>query len=306
MLLLDEPAAFLDVRHRLSFYELLAEVAARDGIACAVAMHDLDAAARFATQRRPDARRAAWSPRGTPDEVMTAARLGAALDAEIAVGVARAERAALLLCRLRRPPASLTGRRGLSRAPAGGGARSRASSVIPVRTATTLPVRERTTSVGRLSIVVERATPRPSTSWTMGYVSPCVERVLAAGRPDRACRCSRPRRRAPVAPAARDLDRRWAPRRGRAGTRSPRSRGAPRWPRSWLSETSAPPSPPSARRCDQGEREVRRVAPDHAGSPRTRRRAAGARSREEHDDEPQRAERGAERARAAALVAHHR
>jgi iron complex transport system ATP-binding protein len=85
VLLLDEPAAFLDVRHRLSFYSLLAEAAARRGIACAVAMHDLDAAARFATSAvLVDRGRVVAS--GTPAEVMTSARLGAALGAEIAVG----------------------------------------------------------------------------------------------------------------------------------------------------------------------------------------------------------------------------
>ena len=48
LLLLDEPGAFLDVRHRLELYELLADVASRDGIGCLVAMHDLDSAARVA------------------------------------------------------------------------------------------------------------------------------------------------------------------------------------------------------------------------------------------------------------------
>jgi iron complex transport system ATP-binding protein len=86
VLLLDEPAAFLDVRHRLGFYELLAETAARDGIACAVAMHDLDAAARFATSVVL-MREGRVLASGKPDEVMSAEQLGAALDAEIAVGV---------------------------------------------------------------------------------------------------------------------------------------------------------------------------------------------------------------------------
>jgi iron complex transport system ATP-binding protein len=85
VLLLDEPAAFLDVKHRLSFYGLLAEAASRQGIACAVAMHDLDAAARFATSAvLVDRGRVVAS--GTPTDVMTSARLGAALGAEIAVG----------------------------------------------------------------------------------------------------------------------------------------------------------------------------------------------------------------------------
>jgi iron complex transport system ATP-binding protein len=86
VLLLDEPAAFLDVRHRLGFYGLLAETAAREGIACAVAMHDLDAAARFATTVIL-MREGRVIAAGAPDDVMTTAQLGAALDAEVAVGV---------------------------------------------------------------------------------------------------------------------------------------------------------------------------------------------------------------------------
>ncbi len=86
VLLLDEPAAFLDVRHRLLFYGLLAEAAERDGIACAVAMHDLDAAARFATSAvLLRAGRVVAS--GAPEDVMTADRLGAALEAQLGVGV---------------------------------------------------------------------------------------------------------------------------------------------------------------------------------------------------------------------------
>ena len=49
LLLLDEPAAFLDVRHRLELEELLADVVAREQMACLVAMHDLDSAARWAS-----------------------------------------------------------------------------------------------------------------------------------------------------------------------------------------------------------------------------------------------------------------
>jgi iron complex transport system ATP-binding protein len=86
VLLLDEPAAFLDVRHRLGFYELLADAAAREGIACAVAMHDLDAAARFATTVVL-MREGRVIAAGAPDHVMTTTQLGAALDAEVAVGV---------------------------------------------------------------------------------------------------------------------------------------------------------------------------------------------------------------------------
>jgi iron complex transport system ATP-binding protein len=86
VLLLDEPAAFLDIRHRLGFYGLLAEVASRDRIACIVAMHDLDAAARFAS-KVVLMREGRIVASGRPDDVMTSDRLRGALDAKIAVGI---------------------------------------------------------------------------------------------------------------------------------------------------------------------------------------------------------------------------
>jgi iron complex transport system ATP-binding protein len=86
VLLLDEPAAFLDVRHRLELYDLLSDVVVRDGIGCLVAMHDLDAAARVAHHvvLMRDGRVVAAGP---PDEVMTAVTLRATFDAEVDVGV---------------------------------------------------------------------------------------------------------------------------------------------------------------------------------------------------------------------------
>jgi iron complex transport system ATP-binding protein len=86
VLLLDEPAAFLDVRHRLSFYGLLAEAAERERMACVVAMHDLDAASRFATSAVL-LRGGRLVAAGAPGDVMTSDQLGAALEAEVVVGV---------------------------------------------------------------------------------------------------------------------------------------------------------------------------------------------------------------------------
>ena len=86
VLLLDEPAAFLDVRHRLAFHELLSEVAARDAIACVFATHDLDAAARFAsTAVLMQGGRIVAS--GPPSQVMTPAQLEPVFEAEIVAGV---------------------------------------------------------------------------------------------------------------------------------------------------------------------------------------------------------------------------
>lgn len=48
VLLLDEPTAALDLRHQLVVLETVRETAREDGIAVAVAMHDLTLAAQFA------------------------------------------------------------------------------------------------------------------------------------------------------------------------------------------------------------------------------------------------------------------
>jgi iron complex transport system ATP-binding protein len=82
VLALDEPSAFLDVRHRLELYDLLAEVAKREKVACVVAMHDLDAAARVATQVLL-LRGGRLVASGPPGEVMTPARLGETFDVEL-------------------------------------------------------------------------------------------------------------------------------------------------------------------------------------------------------------------------------
>jgi iron complex transport system ATP-binding protein len=86
VLALDEPSAFLDVRHRLELYDLLAEVAKRDGVACVVAMHDLDSAARVAT-RVVLLRGGRVVASGPPAEVMTPPLLGETFDVELDVVV---------------------------------------------------------------------------------------------------------------------------------------------------------------------------------------------------------------------------
>lgn len=86
VLLLDEPGAFLDVRHQLDLYELLAgEVKGRD-LACLVVMHDLNVAAQFADRivLMKDGRVVAS---GTVDEVMTWKTLKETFDTDLYCGV---------------------------------------------------------------------------------------------------------------------------------------------------------------------------------------------------------------------------
>ena len=48
VLLLDEPGAFLDVRHQIDLYALLRETVRTQKLACLIVMHDLNVAAQFA------------------------------------------------------------------------------------------------------------------------------------------------------------------------------------------------------------------------------------------------------------------
>ena len=83
-LILDEPAAALDVRHQLELFALL-DARRRAGAAVAVVVHDLNLAAAWCTRV---ALIGAGAPPlvGSVDEVLTPERLRAAFGVEIAVG----------------------------------------------------------------------------------------------------------------------------------------------------------------------------------------------------------------------------
>jgi iron complex transport system ATP-binding protein len=86
VLLLDEPGAFLDVRHQLELYELLAsEVKGRE-LACLVVMHDLNVAAQFA-DRIVLMKNGRVVAAGAVDEVMTWKTLKETFDADLYCGV---------------------------------------------------------------------------------------------------------------------------------------------------------------------------------------------------------------------------
>jgi iron complex transport system ATP-binding protein len=84
VLLLDEPSAFLDVRHQLALYELLGELArAPDPVTVVVVVHDWNAAAQYAS-RVVLMRAGAIVASGAPAEVMTPARLADVFEADLA------------------------------------------------------------------------------------------------------------------------------------------------------------------------------------------------------------------------------
>jgi len=86
VLLLDEPGAFLDVRHQLDLYELLATEVRSRQLACLVVMHDLNVAAQFA-DRVVLMKAGRIVAAGRVDEVMTWNTLKETFDADLYCGV---------------------------------------------------------------------------------------------------------------------------------------------------------------------------------------------------------------------------
>lgn len=85
VLLLDEPGAFLDVRHALDLYELLAAEVKERKLACLVVMHDLNVAAQFA-DRVVLMKSGRVVAAGTVPEVMTWRILKETFDADLYCG----------------------------------------------------------------------------------------------------------------------------------------------------------------------------------------------------------------------------
>ncbi|AKU96859.1 Vitamin B12 ABC transporter, ATPase component BtuD [Labilithrix luteola] len=86
VLLLDEPGAFLDVRHQMELYELLAAEVKERGLACLVVMHDLNVAAQFA-DRIVLMKAGRVVAAGSVEAVMTWRTLKETFDADLYCGV---------------------------------------------------------------------------------------------------------------------------------------------------------------------------------------------------------------------------
>jgi iron complex transport system ATP-binding protein len=86
VLLLDEPGAFLDVRHQLDLYELLAAEVKERRLACLIVIHDLNVAAQFA-DRVVLMKGGTIVAVGTIAEVMTWRTLKETFDADLYCGV---------------------------------------------------------------------------------------------------------------------------------------------------------------------------------------------------------------------------
>jgi iron complex transport system ATP-binding protein len=86
VLLLDEPAAYLDVRHQIDLHELLAEEVASSKLACVVSLHDLNVAAQYAT-RVALLSEGELVGAGSVEEMMTYSTLKSVFGADLYVGV---------------------------------------------------------------------------------------------------------------------------------------------------------------------------------------------------------------------------
>jgi iron complex transport system ATP-binding protein len=86
LLLLDEPGAFLDVRHQIALCDLLAELADKSQMAIVCVMHDLNVAAQYAS-RVVLMKAGQVLAVGKVEEVMTYRRLRETFDADLYCGV---------------------------------------------------------------------------------------------------------------------------------------------------------------------------------------------------------------------------
>ncbi|MEZ4294445.1 MAG: ABC transporter ATP-binding protein [Polyangiaceae bacterium] len=86
VLVLDEAASHLDIRHAVDLHEVVCREVAERRLVCIVVLHDLNAAARYADRVAllKSGRLVAW---GTIEEVMTYRRLKEVFETELYVGV---------------------------------------------------------------------------------------------------------------------------------------------------------------------------------------------------------------------------
>jgi iron complex transport system ATP-binding protein len=84
LMLLDEPTAFLDLRHRLAVYRLVERLRGGRGLTVLVVSHDLNLAARFCPRLVMLHHGRLWAD-GPPDRVLTEENLRAVYEADVRV-----------------------------------------------------------------------------------------------------------------------------------------------------------------------------------------------------------------------------
>ena len=82
VMLLDEPTAFLDIRHRVAFYEIVTQLKETCGVAALVASHDLSLCAEYG-ERIILLSGGTVAAQGRPEEVLTPENVRAAYGVEV-------------------------------------------------------------------------------------------------------------------------------------------------------------------------------------------------------------------------------
>jgi len=86
LLLLDEPTAFLDIKHQVEVYDLLKRLSRQQGLTVVAIMHDLNLAALYC-DRVALLKSGKVFAQGTPEQVLTYVNIKAVYDTEVYIGM---------------------------------------------------------------------------------------------------------------------------------------------------------------------------------------------------------------------------
>lgn len=86
LLLLDEPTAFLDIKHQVEVYDLLKRLSRQHGLTVVAIMHDLNLAALYC-DRLALLKSGKVFADGTPEQVLTYVNIKAVYDTEVYIGL---------------------------------------------------------------------------------------------------------------------------------------------------------------------------------------------------------------------------
>ncbi|MBI3757975.1 MAG: heme ABC transporter ATP-binding protein [Deltaproteobacteria bacterium] len=86
LLLLDEPTAFLDIKHQVGVYDLVRTLSRREGLSIVAILHDLNLAALYC-DRIALLKAGRLFCCGTPEEVLTYANVKAVYETEVYIGL---------------------------------------------------------------------------------------------------------------------------------------------------------------------------------------------------------------------------
>jgi iron complex transport system ATP-binding protein len=86
LLLLDEPTAFLDIKHQVEVYDLLKRLSRQQGLTVVAIMHDLNLAALYC-DRLGLLKSGKVFAQGTPEQVLTYVNIKAVYDTEVYIGL---------------------------------------------------------------------------------------------------------------------------------------------------------------------------------------------------------------------------